>query len=176
MVATESGAARFRWMSIKNVMTRSVICVRASDSVKNAWLVIMEAGITGAPVVDDAGTLVGVLSISDIFKAILERVQKARTLRELTTQLTDPSAVEKEEVRELSLAIRAVAESTVSSILPKDQKVLSLGPEDSLERAIRIMAEANVNRLPVVKGTQVVGIVTRQDVICAIAGKPTRAR
>lgn len=173
-MSTEGSAAKFRWMSVKNVMTKEVVSVRASDSVKNAWLILMEAKITGAPVVDDNGALVGVLSTSDIFKAILDRVQKARSLRELTLQLTDPSAVEKEEVRELSLAIRAVAESTVAKLLPSDQKVLSLGPDDSLDRALHLMAESGVNRLPVVKGTQVVGIVTRQDVIWCIAGRPGR--
>ncbi len=160
------------WMSVKNVMTKDVVCIRASDSVKDAWLILMEADISGAPVVDDSSNLVGVLSMSDIFRAILERLQKARSLRELTMQMTDASAVDREEVRELSLAIRAVADTTVGGILPKEQKVFSLSPEDSMERAIHVMAEHSVNRLPVVKGTEVVGIVTRQDIIWYIAGRP----
>lgn len=159
-------------MSVKNVMTKDVVCIRASDSVKDAWLILMEADISGAPVVDDSSNLVGVLSMSDIFRAILERLQKARSLRELTMQMTDASAVDREEVRELSLAIRAVADTTVGGILPKEQKVFSLSPEDSMERAIHVMAEHSVNRLPVVKGTEVVGIVTRQDIIWYIAGRP----
>lgn len=171
----ESSPGRSRWTSVNNVMTKDVICIRETDDVKDAWLVLMEADISGAPVVDESGNLVGILSVTDIFNAIIERVRKARSLRESTTQITDPVAVEKEEVRELSLAIRAVAESKVPSILPKDQKILSLAPDDSLDRAVHMIAEHAVNRLPVVHGNRVVGIITRQDIIWAIAGRPQKS-
>jgi len=159
-------------MSVKNVMTHDVVSIRSTQKVRDAWLVLMEADISGAPVVDDSGQLVGVLSNTDIFRAVLDRVVKARSLREAMAQISDPEAAEKEEIRELILAIRAVTDSPVTSVLPKDQKILNLSPEDSLDRAIRMLAEHNVNRLPVVKGNQVVGIITRQDIIWVVAGRP----
>lgn len=172
----EAGADRIRWMSVKNAMTKDAVSVKFSSKVKDAWLILMEADISGAPVLDDTGQLVAVVSVTDIYRAILDRYQKARSLRELTAGDADPREVEKEELRELSLAIRAVAESPLSSIIPKDQKVLSLSPDDSLERAIRLMAEHNVNRLPVVRGGTVVGIITRQDIIWVVAGRPRTER
>jgi len=159
-------------MSVKNVMTHDVVSIKSAQKVRDAWLVLMEADISGAPVVDDSGQLVGVLSNTDIFQAILDRVVKARSLREAMAQISDPEVAEKEEIRELILSIRAVTDSPVTSVLPKDQKILSLSPEDSLDRAIRMLAEHNVNRLPVVKGNQVVGIITRQDIIWVVAGRP----
>ena len=161
-----------RWMSVNNAMTKDVICVKVSGSVKDAWLTLMEADISGAPVLDDSGALVGILSMTDIFRQIMERFDKARSLRQATSSGEDSSAMDKEEVRELSLVIRAIAESTVGSILPKDQKVITLSPEDSLERALHLIAEHNINRLPVVHSNQVVGIVTRQDIIWLVAGRP----
>jgi len=157
---------------VKNVMTRDVITVKASQKTRDAWLVMMESSISGTPVVDDNGQLVGILSSTDIFKAILNRVVKARSLREAIGQVSDSDTAEKEEIRELILAIRAVIDSPVSSVLPKEQKILSLSPEDSMDRAIKMLAEHNVNRLPVVKENRVVGIVTRQDVIWIVAGRP----
>lgn len=157
---------------MKNVMTRDVITVKASQKTRDAWLVMMESSISGTPVVDDNGQLVGILSSTDIFKAILNRVVKARSLREAIGQVSDSDTAEKEEIRELILAIRAVIDSPVSSVLPKEQKILSLSPEDSMDRAIKMLAEHNVNRLPVVKENRVVGIVTRQDVIWIVAGRP----
>jgi CBS domain-containing protein len=165
-----------RWMSVNNAMTRNVISVKASVSVKDAWLTLMEARISGAPVVDDGGSLVGILSVTDIFRAVMEKFQKARSLREATMSLLDDAALEKEELRELSLAIRAVSESPVQNIIPKDRKLLTLSPEDSFERAIRLMAEHGVNRLPVVKDDRVVGILTRQDVIWQIGGRPGKGQ
>ena len=159
-------------MSVNNVMTKDVISLRASSKVMEAWLILMEAEISGAPILSDSGELVAVLSVTDIYRAITERLQKARALRQATSTESSPEETEREELRELSLTIRAVADSPVTSILPKDQKLLFLSPEDSLDRAIRMMAEHNVNRLPVVKGNQVVGIITRQDIIWIIAGRP----
>lgn len=169
---TEGSSAHSRWMSVNNVMTRDVISIKSSSRVKDAWLVLMEADITGAPLVDDSGQLVGVLSTTDIFRAILERVNKARSLRQATSTPLSPEESEKEEVRELSLAIRAVTESPVLNIVPRDQKILSLSPGDSLDRAIHMIAEHDINRLPVVHDGQVVGIITRQDIIWVIAGRP----
>ena len=103
-------------MSVKNVMTNEVVSFRATEDVKDAWLVLMETGLSGAPVVDDSGNLIGILSVTDIFRAILERVYRARALRESTAQMTDLEAIEREEIRELSLAIRAVTESKISTI------------------------------------------------------------
>ncbi len=165
-----------RWMSVNNAMTKDVICVKVGGSIKDAWLTLMEADISGAPVLDDAGALVGILSMTDIFREIMERFDKARSLRQATSSSGDSLAMDKEEVRELSLVIRAIAESTVGSILPKGQKVITLAPEDSLDRALHLIAEHNINRLPVVRENQVVGIVTRQDIIWLVAGRPGQSQ
>jgi len=158
-------------MSVNNAMTREVILIKSTQKVRDAWLVMMEADISGAPVVDDNGQLVGVLSTTDIFREILDRVVKAKKLREATVKEAGTEAGDKEEIRELILAIRAVIDNPVGSVLPKDQKILCLSPEDSLDRAIKMLAEHDVNRLPVVKGNQVVGIITRQDIILIVSGK-----
>jgi len=159
-------------MSVKNAMTKDVVCIKASQKVKDAWLIMMEADISGAPVVDEAGALVGILSNTDIFRCILDRLEKARSLREITSESSDLALADKEEIRELTLAIRALAESPVTSVIPKEQKLYTLSPEDSLDRAVRTMAEHSVNRLPVIKDNRVVGIITRQDVIWIVAGRP----
>lgn len=172
----ESKPDRMRWMSVNNAMTKKVVSVKANGSVKDAWLALMEARISGAPVLDDSGLLVGIMSVTDIFQAIMEKFQRARSLREALMSNLDSAALEKEELRELSLAIRAVSESTVQSIIPKDRKLLTLAPEDSFDRAIRMMAEHGVNRLPVVKDNRVVGILTRQDVIWQIGGRPGKGQ
>lgn len=159
-------------MSVNTLMTKHVVSVKSTDRVNDAWVLLMETGITEAPVINDSGTLVGILTTKDISKSIIERYQKARSLHQLTEQGTDPIAAEKEEIRELTLAVRGVVESLVSSLLPKDQKVLSVNAEDSIERAIHMMAENSVNMLPVTKDSQVVGVLSRQDIIWLIAGRP----
>jgi CBS domain-containing protein len=161
-------------MSVQNVMVRDVVTVRADEPIRTAWMSLMEKGISGAPVLDGEGTIVGIISLTDIYRSILERVHKARVLREATTQNMDEETKRKEEARELSLAMRAVTDGMVSSLIPMNQKVHHLGPLDSLERAVKLMAEQNVNRLPIVKDGKVVGIISRQDVIWVLAGRSGR--
>ena len=159
-------------MSVDTIMTREVVSVRASDKVRDAWIVLIDTGISGAPVVDNEGTLVGVLSNTDIYRSVIERYRKAQSLRELTTRPTDQISMDKEDIRELSLAIVGVAGSPVSAVIAPGQKVISIGHEDSVDRALHLMAEHDVNLLPVLKEGKVVGIVTRQDIIWLLAGRP----
>ncbi|MGB2825791.1 MAG: CBS domain-containing protein [Thermoplasmata archaeon] len=166
--------SRIRGMSIQNVMVREIITVRSSETVRTAWMSLMEKGISGAPVIDEEGTLVGILSLTDVYRSVIERVYKARALREAIAQNTDEETRRKEEIRAMSFSLRAVMDCPVSGLIPTDQKVFQLGPLDSLERAIRMMAENNVNRLPIVKEGKVVGIITRQDVIWVLAGRSGR--
>lgn len=167
----QGGLDRFRFASIQNIMTHEVFCVRATDRVVDAWTALMERDISGAPVIDEDEALVGVLSVTDIYRAVLDRVKRARSLRAATSDQADKDAEDKESLRELSLSLRAVAEAKVSSLLPMRQDLLTLGPNDSLDRALRLIAEHNVNRLPVVRGGKVVGIVTRADIIAVFGGR-----
>lgn len=169
----EGSLGRSKWMSVDTAMTKDVICIKDTDRVSDAFLTLMEKDITGAPIVNASGDLVGVLSVTDINRSIMGRVIRASALHQVTSSTdSDRACEEKERVRELGIAMRAVAESTVASILPKDQKPLVLGPFDSLEHAVKMMAEHSVNRLPVVKDGRVVGIVTRQDIVWIVAGRP----
>ncbi|MDH3365984.1 MAG: CBS domain-containing protein [Thermoplasmata archaeon] len=158
-------------MSVQNVMVREVITVNAKDKVRSAWMKLMEKNISGAPVIDDDGLLIGIVSMKDIYHSIIERFKKAKALRETASQPMEGEEVEREEARELAIAMKAVMESSISSLLPMNQKVLHLGPLDSLDRAIKLMAEHNFNRLPVVREGKVVGIVSRQDVILVLSGR-----
>jgi CBS domain-containing protein len=163
--------SRIRGMSVQNVMVREVVTVKSSETVRTAWMSLMEKGISGAPVIDEEDALIGILSLTDVYRSVIERVHKARALREATAQDTDVETKRKEEIRELSFALRAVMDCPVTSLIPLDQKILRLGPMDSLERAIKMMAEHHINRLPIVKDGKVVGIITRQDVIWVLAGR-----
>lgn len=158
-------------MSVQNVMTHEVFCVKAGDRVVDAWLVLMEKDISGAPVVDEDSLIVGILSVTDIYRAVIDRIKKARSLRQAMFETMDEDAQGREELRELTLSMRAVAEARVSTLLPMKPTLLTLGANDSLDRALKIIAENNVNRLPVVKDGKVIGIITRQDIIAVFAGK-----
>ena len=161
---------RLRFMSVQNVMTHDVFCVKGSDRVVDAWLALMEKDFSGAPVLDDDQKLVGILSVTDIYRAIVGRVAEARA--QIQGGGVSPAGETMEEdLSVLTASVRTVAESNVSSLLPANLALQTLGTNDSLDRALRLVAEKNVNRLPVVKDGRVVGIITRQDIIEALSGR-----
>lgn len=55
---------------VGDVMTRAVICVRKEVPVRKLLSLLLEHGIGGAPVVDDAGVAVGVVSKTDVLQAV----------------------------------------------------------------------------------------------------------
>ncbi len=154
--------SRFRGMSVQNVMVKDVLTVDASESVQTTWMKLVEREISSAPVVDGNGELAGIISVTDIHRAILSK------LREMTPGQEGAAA------DALAEAMKTVTQMQVASILPEGQTVISIGPLDSLDRAIRIMGEKNVNLLPVLKEGAVAGVLSRQDVIWVLSGKPVR--
>ena len=50
----------------KDIMTRDVVCVRTGTNLRELEKIFLEKGISGAPVIDDSGNLVGVISLKDL--------------------------------------------------------------------------------------------------------------
>ncbi len=58
-------------LKVKDIMTRNVITVGAEDTVEFAAVKMAEHRVSGLPVVDDKGKLVGILSMGDVFKVLI---------------------------------------------------------------------------------------------------------
>lgn len=59
-------AAMLTTLRVKDVMTEAILLLRAETSIDDAWEQLHDAGVSGAPVLDAKGKLVGVLSNSDL--------------------------------------------------------------------------------------------------------------
>jgi CBS domain-containing protein len=163
--------SRITGMSVQNVMVKDVVTIGAGETVQSAWIKMVEKKISSAPVLDESGDLAGIVSVSDIHRLVLER------FREIDCDSTGSGDMAEEsdasiQAGGLGAAVSSITQMPVSSILPEGQTVISIGSLDSLERAIRIMGEKNVNLLPVLKDGRVAGVLSRQDVIWILSGKP----
>ena len=115
-------------MNAKDIMTRDIITVSPTMSVKNLALALIKNQISGAPVADKNGKLVGVVSEADMI---------------------------------------AKNGKDVKSIMSK--KIISVSEETSVEEIARLMTAHAIKRLPVMKNDAIVGIVSRADIVSAIA-------
>jgi CBS-domain-containing membrane protein len=140
-------------MNVAEIMAKNVITVRPETSLKEVAQILAERDISGVPVVDTAGTLVGVVSEGDIlFK---ERGPSGR--RGMRAWLLDPYGMEGQLKFE---AHTAGAAMTSPAITIHSYRPVAAAAAEMLER--------HVNRLPVLDGEErLVGIVTRADLVRA---------
>ena len=145
-------------MTIEDVMTRDVITVSPEASIHMAARLMAEHEISGLPVIDGAGRLVGIVSEGDL---ILR--QRPRTARRpwWRTFLDDPEALAREYCKATGI--------TVGEVMTRP--VLSISPAFEIETAAAILHSRGLRRLPVVRDGQLVGIISRGDLVKALAAK-----
>ena len=141
-------------MKIKDVMTVDVLTVPTSKTLKETAQVLADTGISGLPVTDDDGTVIGVISEADIlFK---ERSPERRRGGSFAW-LFFPDMIE----NEAKLDARTAGEAMSSP-------AITIGPDRPVGEAAARMLDDAVNRLPVVdEAGKLVGIVTRADLVRA---------
>ncbi|MGO9063049.1 MAG: CBS domain-containing protein [Candidatus Binataceae bacterium] len=134
-------------MKIKDWMNTPVHTVKPHDSVAHARSLLERYRINQLPVVVD-GALVGVVTDRDLRNASPSAAEKAAAdLGRIDVNMIDPAKVKVESVM--------------------TEKVFSLGPEDTVEDAVRVMRRERFGAIPVVERNRVVGMLTRSDVLDA---------
>jgi CBS domain-containing protein len=139
--------------TVEEVMTRNVVSVPADMPLQAVAEVLLDCGISGAPVVDDAGRVLGLVSKTD-----LVRWQMDEDDQDLPPFADEPGqAVE--------------ADATAEDVMTKGIVTVQAGA--SLSEAAGVMAQAGVHRVPVVDAAGVVvGLVTSMDFVRWVAGRP----
>ncbi|MDP9318051.1 MAG: CBS domain-containing protein [Actinomycetota bacterium] len=129
-------------MTVAELMQRKVKTVRSQASVAEAIVSLADAHISGMPVVDGAGKVIGVLSTTDVLTAEAEADDPA----------TRQALFENTEVREI--------------MTPRP---FIIAPGEDIREAARRMLYTDVHRLFVAEGDQVVGIISTTDIVRAVA-------
>ncbi len=146
---------------VSDAMTRDPIVVRPETPLNEAIQTLAERRISGLPVVDDQGQLVGIISETDLMWQETGVTPPAYIMfLDSVIFLKNPAQYE----RDLHKALG----QTVGEVMTSDP--ISVSPEKPLKEAAQIMHEREVRRLPVVDdGGQVIGILTRGDIVRAMA-------
>lgn len=134
-------------MLVREVMTSPAVCVSPSTSLKRAIELLDEHRITAMPVLDAESHLVGVLSEADVIRDI---VPTDRRVHEQLVEISAPTV--------------RLAVGDVMTTLP-----MMVSPDDDVAGAVQLLVDTQVKSLPVVSGGRVVGVVSRSDVIRALA-------
>ena len=147
--------------TVADAMTRDPIVVRPETPLNEAIQILAERRISGLPVVDSAGQLVGVISETDLMWQETGVTPPAYIMfLDSVIYLQNPAKYE----RELHKALG----QTVGEVMSSDP--ISISPDKPLKEAAQIMHEREVRRLPIIDNAgQVIGILTRGDIVRAMA-------
>jgi CBS domain-containing protein len=141
-------------MKVEDVMTKDVVTVRPSAPLKEVAEILVGRRISGVPVVAADGELAGVISEGDIL------IKEGGPSRRKGAHHWLLRAHETHEESKLHARTADEAMSAPPVTIDEDR---------SLAEAARLMLKESVNRLPVVAGGKLVGIITRADIVCAFA-------
>jgi len=142
-------------MTVGDVMIRSVVSVQRSTPLKDVAQLLIDNGISGMPVLDVDGTVLGVVSEADLL--VKEQGGDAIHHRPLA-RFFGESAASRAQLAKLA-AVTAADAMTAPAI--------TITSRQSIHDAAAIMTSRNVNRLPVVDDARLVGIVSRADLVRA---------
>jgi CBS-domain-containing membrane protein len=139
-------------MKVRDIMTTDPIRVTDDTRLKVAARTMVRNHVSGLPVVDSTGKLVGIVSEGDFIR------QEANRDRGHGVSLLDALFGEGQ--------LEVVGAETVGEVMSKN--VVTITPEATVGEAARVMARRNVKRLPVVDlEGELVGIISRADVVSA---------
>jgi len=144
-------------MQVKDVMTSPVISVEPDASIWQAVRIMLQRRISGLPVIDKHGRLVGMVSEGDFLRRAETGTQRRRP--NWLEFLMGPGRLADEYTRSHGRKIQ--------DIMTPDP--VTVTEATSLDEVVRTMEKRRIKRLPVVRGKEVVGIVSRANLIHALA-------
>ena len=147
---------------MRDIMTTDVVVVRETDTLQDISKLFFEKSISGAPVLDENEMLVGMISESDIIGVVRPLEQKLKMVYPSLSMMSVTFEKDLQE-KDLSAVLREVQQKKAGEVMTRE--VVSLEPEDTVKKAVTLMNERNVNRLPIVSAGRVVGILTRADIL-----------
>ena len=146
-------------MQVSDIMTPTVFSVSTEASIAEIADVLMERKISAVPVLDDDGSLKGIVSEGDLMRRL---AADAGTEKHWwMTALKSPESEAREYIK--------VHGRTAKDIMTRD--VISVEDGMSLAELAHLLERNRIKRAPVVKGGKVVGIVSRSNLLQAIAGE-----
>ena len=140
---------------VEEIMTRDVIAVAPGASIHSAAQLLADHGISGVVVVDEEGAVVGILSEGDLI--VRQRPRSQLSWWRLFFQDGERLA------REYQKAVG----TTVAEVMTRT--VISVGPEAPIEVAATLLEQHRIRRLPVMDDGRLVGVVSRGDLVKALA-------
>ena len=141
---------------VRDIMTTDLITVTPDMDISRAAKILFDNRINGAPVVDDNGSLVGILCQSDLITQ-----QKKLPIPTIFTFLD--GLIRLTSMKQIEKQVHKITAVTVSEAMTP--KPVTVQPDTGLETVAALMVNSNFHTLPVVEDSGLVGIIGKEDVL-----------
>ncbi len=145
-------------MRVRDIMSSPVITVSPETEIREVARLMHTHQISGMPVVDAAGDLLGVITEIDM-------IARNAPLREphYISVLSAMIPVSIEEYREYKEQLRQVLATSAGDLMQTDPKTIT--PDTEIYQVLELMLDPEITTLPVLEGNTLVGIITRTDLV-----------
>ena len=143
-------------ITARDIMTSDLTTLTPDMEFTEAVRTLLAKHYNGAPVVNDAGELVGILCRSDLVAQ-----QKKLPVPTLLTLLD--SFVRLPTGKQLEKQARKIAALTVGEAMTEEP--VTVGPDTSISTIAALMVDSNLHTLPVVDDGQLIGIIGKEDIL-----------
>jgi CBS domain-containing protein len=143
-------------LTARDIMNREVITVTDESTVKELAQILSLHQISGVPVINNNGKMIGVVTESDlIFQTKKVHIPTVITILDSVFYLESPEKMGDEMKKMAGIKVKDILTSTPITVTETTQ----------LDEIATIMAEKNVHTLPVMNGDTLVGIIGKKDII-----------
>ncbi|NTV31601.1 CBS domain-containing protein [candidate division WWE3 bacterium] len=138
-------------MLVKEVMSTNVLTIKDSTSFKEIVHLLEDHHISGAPVVNEKGKVIGIISEKDLLDHVFP---SEADCCEDPSYYFDHERIEKE--------AKEITKLKAKNLMSK--KIVSVKPNDHILKACSLMMINDIRRLPVMDNGELIGIVTTKDI------------
>ena len=143
-------------LKAEQIMTRKIISVDLEMEVSELASLFWKNRISGAPVVDESGKLLGIVTESDLIDQSKKvHIPTIMTILDTMIFLENPAKLDKE--------IKKMTGTKVKDIY--SDKVVTVNEDTPMAEIATIMSDRRLHTLPVVNGEKIVGVIGKADII-----------
>jgi CBS domain-containing protein len=146
---------KLKMIKVKDLMTTNVVTVLPDTTLRELYTILQKERVTGVPVLDSSGKLVGVVSQRDLIVAETQSLANASAYSDIE-ELFSSRFIEDDRIMRRRF-------NWVEEIMTR--RVITTQPDATIRDVCRLMCEKQVKRLPVVAGDKFVGIISFTDVM-----------
>jgi len=143
-------------IKVKDIMSKDIISVTPDTEIVHVARLLLEKRINGVPVVDEDGSLVGIICQSDLIAQ-----QKNIPIPSLFTLLDGFMPLTS--LKRLDKEVEKIAAAQVTHAMTLNPE--TVGPETAIEDVAALMVDKGFHTLPVVEEGKLVGIVGKEDIL-----------